>query len=74
MIEHVEPLNRALRWLVRDTPTIEQVLEHLPRRIRCAVVTTEEAARLPDSGSPQERYREAQLDLEGLRTLDARKG
>lgn len=50
------------------------MLAELPKRLKCAVVTKEESARLPDVGTPRERYRAAGLDLDRLRSLDERQG
>lgn len=62
------------RWLINEAPGVEEVLAELPDRLECAVVTKEESARLPDVGTPQERYRAVGLDLDRLRSLDERQG
>lgn len=74
VIEHVVPFNLTLRWLIDEAPGVDEVLAELPKRLKCAVVTREESARLPDVGTPQERYRAAGLDLDRLRSLDERHG
>lgn len=74
VIEHVVPFNLTLRWLIYEVPGVEEVLAELPDRLECAVVTKEESARLPDVGTPQERYRAVGLDLDRLRSLDERQG
>ena len=70
MIEHIEPMNRALRWLVEKAPEVDEVIAQLPSRLRCVVVTKDESVRLPDDGTPDERYAKASLDLAGFRALD----
>lgn len=72
VIEHLEPLNRTLGWLINEAPEAEEIVDGLPGRIECAVVTQEENKRLPDTGTSEERYRLAGLELDLLRTLDDR--
>lgn len=70
VIEHLEPMNRALRWLIDEAPTVQAVIDSLPRRLACAVVTREQSLALPDVGSPDERYAAAGLDLTTFQPLD----
>jgi hypothetical protein len=70
VIEHLTPMNRTLRWLIDDAPTLKAVISELPARLACAVVTKEESAALPDEGSPEERYAAAGLDLAAFRPLE----
>lgn len=70
VIEHVEPLNRVLRWLVDEAPTVDAIVCELPKRLHCVVVTKAEATCLPDAGTPVERYAHAGLDLAAFRALD----
>lgn len=72
VIEHLEPMNRALRWLIDDEPIVQLVIDQLPDRLACAVVTKEQSLGLPDAGSPEERYAAAGLDLAAFRSLDWR--
>lgn len=72
VIEHLEPMSRTLRWLIEDTPDTSSILEELPTRLSCAVITKAESARLPDDGTPEERYRRGGLDLSVFRPLDER--
>lgn len=69
-IEHVEPLKRVARWLIEDAPSVDTVASELPKRVHSVVVTRDEAKRLPDAGTPSERYAHAGLDLTAFRALD----
>lgn len=71
VIEHAEPMNRVLAWLIDGAPTPYEVTEELPRRLAVNVVTKEQSAGLPDAGAPAERYAVAGLDLASFRSLDA---
>ena len=70
VIEHLEPMNRALRWLIDDAPTAQQVIDGLAGRLTCAVVTKDQSVGLPNTGSAEERYAAAGLDLVGFKPLD----
>jgi len=70
VIEHIEPMNRALRWLVEEAPEVDEVIAQLPSRLRCVVVTKDESVSLPDDGTPDERYAKAGLNLASFRALD----
>lgn len=63
VIEHLEPMNRVLRWLIDEAREVEEVADALRSRLEVVVVTTEEGKRLPDAGSPEQRYARAGLDL-----------
>ena len=69
VIEHLEPMNRALWWLIDEAPTVQTVIAMLPGRLACAVVTKEQSLALPDVGSPDERYAAAGLDLTTFQPL-----
>jgi hypothetical protein len=47
VIEHIEPLNRTLRWLVETNPSAATLARELPKRLDCVVVSraVEAAAR-----------------------------
>ncbi|HEX8102622.1 MAG TPA: hypothetical protein VF533_08430 [Solirubrobacteraceae bacterium] len=70
VIEHVEPLNRTLRWLIESERSVEEVMTELPTRLECVVVTAEQSRGLPDAGSPHDRYAAAGLDLSAFKPLD----
>lgn len=70
VIEHLEPMNRALRWLIDDAPTTQEVIDGLPGRLMCAVVTKDQSAGLSNTGSAEERYRASGLDLATFKPLD----
>lgn len=70
VIEHMEPLNRTLRWLIDDAPDPDEVVAGLPGRLECVVVTKEQSARLPDAGTREERYAQAGMSLATFRPLD----
>lgn len=70
VIEHIEPMRRVLRWLIYESPSVTDVAEALPQRLQVVVVTREESKRLPDHGSPDERYGAAGLNLREFRPLN----
>lgn len=57
-------------WLLDEAPTVDTIASELPKRVHSVIVTRDEAKRLPDAGTPAERYARAGLDLAAFRALD----
>ncbi len=61
---------RALRWLIDDAPSVQEVIDELTGRLACAIVTKEQSLGLAEAGRPRERYAAAGLDLASFKPLD----